>query len=62
MKGQPNMAHALPEDIKKRAEKAAADRPHLEIQDPGHVWTAPDGTVYVFVIDKPTSMPTWMRV
>jgi hypothetical protein len=56
------MANKLPEDVKKRAEKKCADRPHLEIQDPGTVYTAKDGRVFVFVVDKITGVPLWVEV
>ena len=56
------MSYALSEDVKKRAEKTCADSPNLEIQDPGTVYTAPDGRMFVFVVDKTTSIPLWIQV
>src|ERR1039458_2514426 len=37
-------------------------RENLEIQDPGTVYTAPDGRMFVFVVDKTTSIPLWIQV
>ncbi len=56
------MSFPLPEDLKKRAEKKCANNPNLEIQDPGTVYTAPDGRVFVVVIDKVTGVPLWVQV
>jgi hypothetical protein len=47
------MANKLPDDVKKRAEAKCADRPHLEIQDPGTVWISPSGKVFVQCDHKP---------
>jgi hypothetical protein len=40
----------------------SADRPHLEIQDPGTVWISPSGKVFVFVVDTKTNAPLWVEV
>jgi hypothetical protein len=56
------MANKLPDDVKKRAEAKCADRPHLEIQDPGTVWISPSGKVFVFVVDTTTNAPIWVEV
>jgi hypothetical protein len=56
------MASALPEDIKKRAEKKCADNPNLVIQDPGTVYTTSDGRVFVFVVDKASHSPLWIEM
>ena len=56
------MANKLPDDVKKRAEAKCADRPHLEIQDPGTVWISPSGKVFVFVVDTKTNAPLWVEV
>jgi hypothetical protein len=56
------MASPISDDVKKRIEKKIADRPNLEILDPGTVWTNPDGKVFVAVIDKVTSTPLWIAL
>jgi hypothetical protein len=71
------MPNKLPDDVKKRAEAKCADRPHLEIQDPGTVWISPSGLeiqdpgtvwispsgkVFVFVVDTKTNAPLWVEV
>jgi hypothetical protein len=49
--------------VKKRAEKKCTDHyPHFEIKDPGTVYPAPDGRVFVFVVDKKTGDPHWLQV
>src|ERR1039458_3008009 len=55
------MANKLPDDVKKRAEAKCADRPHLEIQDPGTVWISPSGKVFVFVVDTNARHPAVCR-
>jgi hypothetical protein len=56
------MATPLPPDVKKRVEKKIADRPKLKIQDPGTMWTNPDGKVFVFVVDEATASPLWIEL
>jgi hypothetical protein len=56
------MANKLPDAVKKRAEANGADRPHLEIQDPGTVWINPSGKAFVFVVDTRTNIPLSVEV
>jgi hypothetical protein len=56
------MATPIPDDLKKRIESKIANRPNLEILDPGTVWTNPDGNVFVAVMDTATLVPLWIAV
>jgi hypothetical protein len=50
---------ALVTDIKKRIQKIA-DEKGYEVQDPGTVFTAKNGALWVFVVDKVTDEPKWV--
>jgi hypothetical protein len=52
----------LTEEAKRLAEQKCAKRPNIEIPNPGTMYTAKDGRVWVFAVDKVTRVPLWVQL